>query len=227
MRLASLYSGGKDSALAMYIAEQMGHTVEYIVNIVSDSGDSMIFHVPNADTVPLLASSMNKTLITAVTDGSEDGDMDALRKALSGLDIDGITVGAVWSDYQWDRINIVCDDIGLVCLAPLWRKDQHIVMTELTDSGISAVIIGVYADGLDGSWLGRNVCSSYDELKELASKKKISVIGEGGEYETLVLDSPMQSARLEIEESESDWNGHSGTLNVKKAKLTRKLKEPS
>lgn len=226
MRLAALYSGGKDSTLAMYTAEQMGHDVAYIVNIIPDSDDSMIFHVPNSNIVPLLADSMKKRLVTATTGGNEEDDMNALRKALKGLDIDGVVTGAVWSDYQWERMNIVCDELGIVCMSPLWRKDQDIVMSELIDSGISAVIVGVYADGLDDTWLGRDVGGSYEDLKRLSAKKKVSVIGEGGEYESLTLDSPMQSSVLTITESEKEWNGRSGTLNVKRAGLIKKETRP-
>jgi predicted ATP pyrophosphatase (TIGR00289 family) len=206
----------------LYIAEQMGHTVEYIVNIVSRSDDSMLFHVPNADMVPLLARSMGKRLVTEVTGGDEDGDLRALRSALKGLDADGVVVGTVWSDYQWDRINAVCEDMGLICLAPLWRKDQDIVMDELIDSGIESVIVGVYADGLDDKWLGRNVGDSYEDLKKIRSSRKIRTIGEGGEFETLTLDSPMQTLRLIIRESEKKWNGRSGVLSVERADLVRK-----
>ena len=220
--MASLYSGGKDSALSAYIAEQMGHTIEYIVNIIPNSDDSMIFHVPNVNMVPLLAEAMDKPLITAITEGKEEDDMKALYDALKDLDVEGVVTGAVWSDYQWDRINMICGDLGLFCLAPLWRKDQDMVMNELTDSGISAIFVGVYADGLDEKWLGRNVSDSYEDLRTVRSKNHISVIGEGGEYETLTLDSPMQSSELVIEEFEKTWNGHSGSLNVTKARLEKK-----
>ncbi|MCL2785757.1 MAG: diphthine--ammonia ligase [Methanomassiliicoccaceae archaeon] len=226
MRLASLYSGGKDSTLSLYIAEQMGHTVEYIVNIVPSSDDSMIFHVPNAGMVPLLADSMGKRLVTAPTGGSEAEDIEALRTALSSLDIEGVVMGAVLSDYQWERINAVCEELGLICLAPLWRKRPADVMDELADSGISAVIVGVYADGLDETWLGRDVIDSYDDLRSAASKNGISVIGEGGEYETLTLDSPMQSSVLVIDDAEKIWNGHSGAMNVKVARLEEKIRGP-
>ena len=222
MRLASLYSGGKDSTLALYLAEQMGHSVGYIVNIVPASDDSMIFHVPNSNMVPLLAEAMGKRLVTAVTDGTEEDDMDALHDVLSGLDIDGVVTGAVLSDYQWDRINAVCEHLNIVCLAPLWRKAQEDVMNEIIDSGISAIIIGVYADGLDDRWLGRNVADLYEHLRTAGSEKGISIIGEGGEYESLTLDSPMQSSVLNIKEFEKEWNGHSGTMNVKHAKLVKK-----
>ncbi|MDR2866507.1 MAG: diphthine--ammonia ligase [Methanomassiliicoccaceae archaeon] len=227
MRLASLYSGGKDSTLAMYLAEQMGHTVECMVSIVPYSGDSMMFHVPNTHLVPLLAGSMGKRLVTVSTGGNEDEDMDALHRALSGLDIDGVVTGAVWSDYQWDRMNRVCGSLGLVCLAPLWRKDQEMIMDELMDSDISSVIVGVFAEGLDVTWLGRSVSDSYEQLKIIGSKNHISIIGEGGEFETLTLDSPMQTSVLEIEHAEKDWNGHRGTLNVKRARLVRKGAQPS
>jgi len=222
MRLASLYSGGKDSTLALYLAEQMGHSVGYIVNIVPASDDSMIFHVPNSNMVPLLAEAMGKRLVTAVTDGTEEDDMDALHDVLSGLDIDGVVTGAVLSDYQWDRINAVCEHLNIVCLAPLWRKAQEDVMNEIIDSGISAIIIGVYADGLDDRWLGRNVADLYEHLRTAGSKKGISIIGEGGEYESLTLDSPMQSSVLNIKEFEKEWNGRSGTMNVKHAELVKK-----
>jgi len=224
MRLAALYSGGKDSTLAMYVAEQMGHTVEYIVNIISRSDDSMIFHVPNADMVPLLSRSMKKRLVTATTGGNEKEDMEALRTALSGLEIDGVVTGTVWSDYQWDRMNMICDDLGLFCFSPLWRKDQDMIMNELIDSEISAIIVGVYADGLDDSWLGKNVTSSYNELKKVRAKNKISIIGEGGEFETLTIDSPLQSSKLKIIKTKKRWDGRSGTLDVTSAELTEKVR---
>ena len=224
VRLAALYSGGKDSALSVYTAEQMGHDVAYIVNIVAKNDDSMIFHVPNTNMVPLLAAAAEKELVTAETDGSEEDDMNALRGALRCLDIDGVVTGAVWSDYQWERMNIVCDELDLVCMSPLWRKDQDAVMNELTDSGIDAIMVGVYADGLDDSWLGKNIADSYEDLKRLRSTKKISVIGEGGEYESLTLDSPSQMSKLVIKEYETRWNGRSGTLHVKKAELIRKVR---
>jgi ABC transporter with metal-binding/Fe-S-binding domain ATP-binding protein len=223
MRLAALYSGGKDSTLSMYIALQMGHTVECIVNITAKD-DSMLFHVPNAEMVPLLAEAMDVRLVTAATGGSEEEDMEALRNVLKDMDAEGIVTGAVWSDYQWERINMICGDLNLVCISPLWRKDQDTVMHELADSDISAIIVGVYADGLDDTWLGRDINDSHDSLKALGSSKKISVIGEGGEYESLTLDSPMQTSKLVIETYEKEWNGRSGTLNVRQAKLTEKIR---
>jgi len=223
MRLAALYSGGKDSTLALYLAQQMGHDVGYLVSIVPKAGESWIFHVPNIDAVPLMAESLGIELVTAETSGSEEDDMRALKAALSDLDIDGIVTGAVWSDYQWDRMNGVCGDIGLTVISPLWRKDQDMVLDELLAAGIKAMIIGCYAEGLDESWLGREIdAKAAEELRHLRDKYGISVIGEGGEYESMTLDSPMHSMRISITEYEKEWKKGSGTLIVKSAVLSER-----
>lgn len=220
MRLAALYSGGKDSTFALYLAQQMGHEVSCLVTILPKEQESWIFHVPNLDMVPLLSASMGIPLVTAETVGTEEGDMEGLRNALSSLDVDGVVTGAVWSDYQWDRINMICGDLGLMMLAPLWRKDQDIVLDEMIGSGIKAMIIGCYAEGLDESWLGRVLDrSAVEDLIVLRERYGISVIGEGGEYETLTLDSPMQSRPILITEYEKEWKKGAGTLFVKKAEL--------
>ena len=191
MRLASLYSGGKDSTFSLYLAEQMGHEVPYLVNIVPDDEASWIFHTPNLGIVP----------------------------------VDGVVTGAIWSDYQWDRMNMVCGDLGLRVITPMWRKDQDMLMEQFLASGIRAVIVGCYAEGLDESWLGRPIDEeSVAELRELRERYGISIMGEGGEYESLTLDSPMHSRPLGITGFEKDWKKGAGTLRVTSAEL---LREPS
>ena len=87
MRLAVLYSGGKDSTFALYLAEQMGHEILALVNIRPTDKGSWIFHTPNLDAVPAMAEAMGLPLVTAESDGTEDGDLDALKRALKGLEI--------------------------------------------------------------------------------------------------------------------------------------------
>ena len=217
MRLASLYSGGKDSAFSLYLAWQMGHEIPYVVSVVPRNGESWIFHVPNIDAVPVMAAAMGLTHVTAYTDGTEEGDMEGLKDALSDLDVEGVVTGAVWSDYQWDRINRVCGDLDMKVICPLWRKDQDTVYREMMDSGINAVMIGCYAEGFDDSWLGRPLdAGAFSALVELRERYGISVIGEGGEYESMTLDSPMYSYPLTIIESEIERERNCGTLKVKR-----------
>ena len=223
MRLAALYSGGKDSTFAMYIAEQMGHDIPYLVTVEPEDRASWIFHTPNLSIVPDMAEAMGRELVTVPSDGTEQGDMDAMREVLSGLDIDGIVVGALWSDYQWDRMNLVCGDLDLVVLAPLWRKSQDMVYEEMVDAGIDAVIAGVFAEGLNEKWLGRRLdLSTEEDLKRLRDRYGISIMGEGGEYESLTLDSPMHSKALRIDASENRMERDAGTMEVKSVSLVDK-----
>jgi len=220
MRLASLYSGGKDSTFSLYIMEQMGHDVPFLVNIVPEDSASWIFHTPNLGVVPLMAESMGKGLVIAPSSGTEEGDMEGLRRALEGLDVDGVITGAVWSDYQWDRMNLVCNDLGLKVMSPLWRKDQDLLMDAFLQSGIRSVIVGCYAEGLGEEWLGREIdAKAAEELKAIRERTGISIMGEGGEYESMTLDSPMHSRPLEIVSTEAVWKRGSGTLNVTSARL--------
>lgn len=216
MRLASLYSGGKDSAFSLYLAEQQGHDVPYLVNIVPEDRASWIFHTPNLNTVPAMAESMGKKLVLGHSTGEEGSDMEGMRRALEGLDVEGIVTGAIWSDYQWDRMNMVCGDLGLKLIAPLWRKDQDMLMDQMLDAGIEAVIVGCYAEGFDESWLGRPIdAETVKYLKRLRAKYHISIMGEGGEYESMALYSPLYSKRLRIVSSEREWSRNNGTLHVR------------
>ena len=215
MRLASLYSGGKDSSFSLYVAEQMGHEIPYLVNVVPEDRASWIFHTPNLNVVPAIAEAMGKELILGKSTGEEDSDMEGLRQALDGLDIDGIVTGAVWSDYQWDRMNLVCGDLGLKFFAPMWRKDQDYLMEQMIDAGVEAVIVGCYAEGFDESWLGRPLNhETLAELRKLRDKYGISIMGEGGEYESLTLNSPSFRYPLKIAGSRKEWNRNNGLLCV-------------
>ena len=215
MRLASLYSGGKDSSFSLYVAEQMGHEIPYLVNVVPEDRASWIFHTPNLNVVPAIAEAMGKELILGRSTGEEDSDMEGLRQALDGLDIDGIVTGAVWSDYQWDRMNLVCGDLGLRFFAPMWRKDQDYLMEQMIDAGVEAVIVGCYAEGFDESWLGRPLNhETLAELRKLRDKYGISIMGEGGEYESLTLNSPSFRYPLKIAGSRKECNRNNGLLCV-------------
>ena len=223
MRLAAMYSGGKDSTFAMYLAEQMGHEIVCLVTVRPEDRASWIFHTPNLSVVPVMAEAMGKELVTVPSDGTEEGDMAAMRDALSGLDIDGIVVGALWSDYQWDRMNLICGDLGLFVLAPLWRKDQDTVYDEMVSAGIEAIIVGVFAEGLDERWLGRRLdTDTKRELCRLRDRYGISIMGEGGEYESMTLDSPMHLNRLVIGGSEKRMERNAGTFDVTSVRLESK-----
>jgi ABC transporter with metal-binding/Fe-S-binding domain ATP-binding protein len=223
MRLACLFSGGKDSTYSAYLMEQAGHEIVYLVTVIPTDPHSWVFHTLNLEHLPEMARSLGKDLIAVPSSGEEGSDLLALKEALEGLDVEGVVTGAIASDYQWDRINGVCESLGLKVFSPLWRKDQWMLMQDMLTAGIKAMVVGVFADGLGEKWLGRILDEmSLQELNILSRSKGINVSGEGGEYETLVLDSPMHNSSLLPQGLSKEFHRDSGHLRIAGLVLSKK-----
>ena len=221
--VAALVTGGKDSALALYRAIRMGYNVRYLVAMIPRRADSWMFHYPNIRLTSLFSEACGIPLIQAETEGVREEELKDLRRVIGGLDVDGVVSGAVASTYQKSRIDRLCEELGLVSISPLWGEDQVKLMRELINLKFDVMIVGVYAYGLDRSWLGRRINEkTLDDLIELNRRLGISVVGEGGKYETLVLDAPYFKKRIRIVEAEEVWDGQSGYLMIRKAELIDK-----
>ncbi len=220
MRVAALYSGGKDSTYAMHVAQQRGWDVNTLVSILPEDPASMLYHVPDLHVVPLLAEAMAIPLVQERAGAGEGAELEALRRALSRIEVDGVVVGAIASDYQHSRVNSVAHDLGLRVFAPLWRLDQRRLLMEYMDAGIEAVFTSVSAEGLGKEWLGRRLDrAAAEELLQLHRRMGLSPCGEGGEFETLVTYAPFFSKRLEIVRAEATWDGSSGVYEIRDARL--------
>lgn len=220
--MACLFSGGKDSTYAAYLMEQSGHQVVCLVTVVPEDPHSWVFHTLNLEHLPEMAKAMGKDLIAVPSNGEEGADLEALEKALTGLDVEGVITGAIASDYQWDRINGVCQRLGLKVFSPLWRKDQLTILEDMLQAGMRAMIVGVYSDGLGKEWLGKLLDrEAVDRLSSLSKNKGMNVSGEGGEYETLVLDSPMHLSPLVPEDVQVEFVRDSGQLLIGRLTASR------
>jgi len=217
--LAALFSGGKDSTYALYLAQQRGWAVKYLVAAVP-SEDSFLFHVPNIHLTSLHSEAMGIPLKQFKVSGDEEEELTALRDTLKELDVEGLVTGAIASDYQWSRFNRIGEEIGLKVFSPLWRKDQKRVLEDIISAGFEVIVVGVSAEGLDESWLGRTIDEEcLRDLEKVEQDKGINISGEGGEYETLVLNAPNFAKRLEIKDSEKEWDGKRGVLRIGTAVL--------
>jgi diphthine-ammonia ligase len=231
----SLFSGGKDSAWALYRALERGLNVERLVT-VHPTGDSYMYHVPATELAGLAAESIGIPLVDvepadfeadAATDSSAQGDdeLEPLEAALTELDaelpggIAGVTAGAVESEYQTSRIEGMCDRLGCDLFAPLWREEPRELADAMLEAGFEIRIIQVAAHGLDESWLGRTLdAEALAELEELNEEYGVHILGEGGEFETLVVDGPHMDRRIDLE-YETEWDGTRGMIRVLNADL--------
>jgi len=223
LRVAALVTSGKDSALALYQTMKKGYEVAYLVTMIPQSPDSWMFHYPNIHLVDLFAEAVGIPIVKAETAGVKEVEVEDLKKLLATLDIDAVVSGAISSQYQKKRIDNVCSELGLKSIAPLWHQDPRKLLNELLKLKIETIIVGVYAHGFTPDWLGRKIDqTTINDLIELNKKYQVSLVGEGGEYETLVVDAPFFSKKIRLIETEKIWENQSGYLLVKKAILADK-----
>ncbi|MEM0492818.1 MAG: TIGR00289 family protein [Candidatus Thermoplasmatota archaeon] len=226
MRVAVLLSGGKDSVYACYTVLQYGWEVSYLVNIKPLVDDSYMFHSVNTHLVNIIAESIGINLLQGESRGEKKEELNDLKHLLMQCsNIDGVVSGAIASEYQRTCIERICHDLGIRSFTPLWHKNQYNLLKEQVTTGLKIMIVGVSAQGFDETWLGRIIDENcIRDLSELHRRYKVSVSGEGGEYETLVLDAPIFKKRIFIDDMIKEWSRDHGLLRVTKTHLEEKKK---
>ena len=119
-------------------------------------------------------------------------------------DVDAVAAGAILSDYQRRRVVHVAERLGLQVMAYLWQADQPTLVQSMLDCQLEIMLLKVASMGLDQRFVGKIL--DHDILatfKVLSQKWGINVAGEGGEYESLVLDCPLyKSKKISIDRFE-------------------------
>ena len=222
MKLAALLSGGKDSIFSMYISQQWGWTVSHAV-VMQPRCLSWMFHTDNIHLAATIADAMNVPAVLKPTSAEPETELEDLKDALASLDIEGVISGAIASEYQRTRIEQVCHALKIKSFTPLWHKDPHQLLHEMIQANFSIAVVAVAAEGIGEEWLGRILdMDALIELRDLQKRHGIHEAGEGGEYETLVLDCPLFMKRLSIINAKSEWDGSRGTLCIERLGATSK-----
>ena len=223
MKLAVLFSGGKDSYLALQYAS-MEHDISCLLTLDSEKEDSWMFHTPAIEWTKLQAKSMGFDHLISKTSGVKERELNDLytiiKLAIKKHSIKGVVTGALASVYQSTRIQRICNDLGLWCFNPLWQKSQRALLQELLSSNIVSIITGVAAEPFDETWIGRKIdLDCITELLTLQSKHHINPAGEGGEIESFVTKAPLFQESIIISKSRKHYSNFSGYLEIKEAFL--------
>ncbi|XP_068254600.1 diphthine--ammonia ligase isoform X4 [Nyctibius grandis] len=222
MRVVALISGGKDSCYNMMQCVAAGHQIVALANLrpaenrgQTDELDSYMYQTVGHHAIDLYADALDLPLYrgfikgTSVNTGrvyttcqeDEVEDLYQLLKLVKDKEaVEGVSVGAILSDYQRVRVEDVCRRLNLQPLAYLWRRNQEILLKEIISSNIQAIIIKVAAFGLDpDKHLGKTLDQVEPYLLELSEKYGVHVCGEGGEYETFTLDCPLFKKKIVVD----------------------------
>lgn len=225
MRLGALFSGGKDSTLAIHEAVGAGHRVCCLMTVHPDSAESPLLHHPGTHVARLQARSLG---LPWYGRAAPSVDMDAESRTLDMLveeatrdhRIEGLVHGGLRSGFQRRVFADLCDRHSLEAVAPLWgRGDGY--LHDVIGAGIRFVVVGVSAGGLDGSWLGRTIThQDADRLESLAASHGLAADFEGGEAETLVVDCPLFKYGIVLC-GHPVWDGYRGVLEIRGASPLR------
>ena len=203
MRLGILFSGGKDSTYATYLAKKFGHEIVCLISIFSKNKDSFMFHTPTINLTKEQAKLMNLPILIYQTKGEKEKELldlkNAIELAIKKYKIQGVVTGALESVYQSSRIQKICNELKIECFNPLWKKNQIQLLKELVENNFEVIVVGVGAYPLDKTWIGRKLDNKFIfEVENLQKKYKINPAGEGGEFESLVLNCPLFKKKLNV-----------------------------
>ena len=228
MKLAALFSGGKDSTFAISCAQEMGHCILCLITMHPKADDSALFHYPNSWVTEYLAEAMQLPLIECQVWGhSKEDEMKALEETIlqakSTYGINGIVHGGISSNYQKQAFERVCARQRIEAVAPLWNLEPERYLNELIRRGFRIIIAGVSAMGLESEWLGRELDKeAVAELVSLSKRCKFNLTFEGGEAETLVVDCPLYHKQLQIKTAAAYWDGQRGIFEIQDVALIEK-----
>jgi ABC transporter with metal-binding/Fe-S-binding domain ATP-binding protein len=225
MKLACLFSGGKDSTYAIHLAKQQGHDVVCLLSVFPKSEESHLLHHPNLKWTKLQSVSLKiPQLIISSNSDEIDDELIVMEKLLQNakdeFKIDGLVHGGIKSKFQKEKFETLCKKLNLVSIAPLWNTEPKQYMNELVNSNFHFLMVTVSSDGLDEQWLGKIILKSDIELlATLSDKFGFNLNFEGGEAETFVIDCPLFSHSIKINEFTKNWDGYRGRFEIVDAEL--------
>jgi len=204
MKVAVLFSGGKDSTYSIYKVKQMGHDVKCLVTVFPKSSNSHLLHFSTIESTELQSRTLEIPQIISTLDSDElKEEMNVLEmlleKAKRDFQIEGLVHGGISSEFQKKRFEKICKENDLEIITPLWKINAKEYMNELIVSNFKFILTSVSSDGLDERWLGK-IISAHDilQLNKLSDKYGFNLNFEGGEAETFVVDCPLYSHPINI-----------------------------
>eukprot|EP01039_Chlorochromonas_danica_P001141 gene1141-1246_t len=241
MDFVALLSGGKDSCYNIYQCQQYGHRLVCVANLhppqENDELNSFMYQSAGSAAIPALADCLGVPLVRRSIQGkaknvglqyevtTAEDEVEDLFQLLVDVkaafpSVRGVSCGAIISNYQRYRVENVCQRLGLTVLAYLWQRDRPQLIREIVSNGFDVVLVKVAGAGLiPEKHLGKHIADLLPALQRLHEKFGLDMCGEGGEYESLVVDAPIFQKRLILEETEcvlDDEDPTVGNLNIHK-----------
>ncbi|MFA5930661.1 MAG: diphthine--ammonia ligase [Candidatus Micrarchaeia archaeon] len=210
MKVAVLFSGGKDSVFAAFACAQSGYDVSLLT--IEPAEYSTMFHHPNIKWCAKQAEAMGMPFTMVEADGeAEEDELAAIKEGLRKMRADAVATGAIESEYQKQRIDKIAHELGIHSFSPIWRTGETLLSEQC--KYLDSLVAAVSAEGLGKADLGAKFDEKFvNRLKKM--KPPVSPHLEGGEGETFVSNAPFFTQALKIREMEKEWDGSRGVAKI-------------
>ncbi len=227
MRVAILFSGGKDSCQIISWALDNGHEIECLISVKPKDTTAYLWHFPTVEWTILQAEAMSMPMILLKCDkiGSKE-EAEELHKVFNKIKVDAVVLGGVGLQRtQIREVARVAKEHGIETIVPYGKFTSEQLLMEEINSGLNIVMTDVATDGLGIDWIGKTIDkNSINDLKARSKKFGFDILLEGGSGNTFVLDAPFFKKSIEFKSTEKIWDKatSSGYLKVNDAALVDK-----
>ncbi len=187
------WSGGKDSALALYhIQQQKEYQIETLLTSVNDTFDRVSMHGVRSELLIQQAEALNLPLKQLRLPESPTMDVynTLLTQTNNELKAQEIT-HSIFGDIFLEDLKIYrekqLEAVGLKARFPLWKRDTKELVHEFLDLGFKTIIVCTKSEVLGKEFVGEIITKDF--LKNLP--KNVDPCGENGEFHTFVFDGPI------------------------------------
>jgi uncharacterized protein (TIGR00290 family) len=208
------WSGGKESALSFYRAEDSGIHITYLINMISEDGRYSRSHGVESELLRSQGDSIGVPVLQYRT--TWESYEEEFKRAVSEVKGKGVYRG-VFGDIDLqehrDWIERVCKEMEVQPFLPLWKRKREDLLIEFVEEGFNAILVTVDSRFLGEQWLGRKIDREF--ISDLMKMRGVDLCGENGEYHSFVYDGPIFKKPVEFRVGERRLRGNHWFLELK------------
>jgi predicted ATP pyrophosphatase (TIGR00289 family) len=215
MKVAVMYSGGKDSTFAIDYCLRKGWDIRYLLSVKPSRKDCYLFHYATVEHTVHLAQMLGVKHILAGCDVADPAlEAQIVKDIVAQHPVDAVVLGGTGlQETQIRSIQQALRPLGIEAFASHAGLDHDQVMQQMLDAGYTFIISQYAVEGLGPEWLGRVIDrKAFAELIERSKRFGFHCGGEGGHYDSFTIDGPIFKARIDILKArkvvEDAYNGH-------------------
>ena len=198
LKVLFTWSGGKDSAMALYELEMTGgYEIAALLTTVTVDYDRISMHGVRATLLEQQAESLRLPLEKVYLTGNASNEEyeERMRDKLIEYRSQGVS-SVVFGDIFLEEVRRYRESnlakVGMKGVFPLWKKAANELARAFMDLGFKAVITCVDSNVLDRRFVGRVFDKQF--LSELPAA--VDPCGENGEFHSFVYDGPIFRERI-------------------------------